>query len=341
MAEFVPGAVLNAGFYRDVVAPLLEAWPHQAALLGWGSDVLGYDTARSRDHGWGPRLQVFVEAHGVDSARRAIDTGLPAEYAGEPVAYGWDDTPVQHHVEVTTLASWLRAELGHDAADDMTLVDWLVTPQQRLLGIVRGAVYHDDGTLARLRARLAWYPDELWRWLVACQWRRIAQEEAFVGRAAEVGDELGSRVVAARLVREIMRLWFLLSGEYAPYSKWLGTAFARLHDADAVVPSMERALAADTHETRESALVEIYEATARRHNDASLTATVDPTVRGYHDRPYRVLMSQRFVDACLGTISDPRLTTLRLVGGVDQIVDSTDVLQYPEYAARLRSFYGS
>ena len=41
------------------------------------------------------------------------------------------------------------------------------------------------------------------------------------------------------------------------------------------------------------------------------------------------------------TISDPRLTTLRLVGGVDQIVDSTDVLQYPEYAARLRSFYGS
>ena len=148
MAEFVPGAVLNAGFYRDVVAPLLEAWPHQAALLGWGSDVLGYDTACSRDHGWGPRLQVFVEAHGVDSARRAIDTGLPAEYAGEPVAYGWDDTPVQHHVEVTTLASWLHAELGHDAADDMTLVDWLVTPQQRLLGIVRGAVYHDDGTLA-------------------------------------------------------------------------------------------------------------------------------------------------------------------------------------------------
>ena len=282
---------------------------------------------------------MFVDAAAVDDARRAIDTGLPAEYAGEPVVYGWDDTPVQHHVAVTTLASWLRVELGHDADDDMTLVDWLVTPQQRLLGIVRGAVYRDDGTLACVRAWLAWYPDELWRWLVVCQWRRIAQEEAFVGRAAEVGDEIGARVVASRLVREVIRLWFLLSRDTAPYSKWLGTAFARLDGAPAVLPAMERALIADTHETREAALVDVYEATARRHNDARLTARVDPTVRTYHDRPFRVLLSDRFVDACLATISDPWLTTLPLVGCIDQVVDSTDVLQYPELAARLRAVY--
>jgi hypothetical protein len=47
------------------------------------------------------------------------------------------------------------------------------------------------------------------------------------GRCAEVGDELGSRVVAARLVREVMHLAFLLEQQYLPYSKWLGTAFAR------------------------------------------------------------------------------------------------------------------
>jgi hypothetical protein len=310
-------------------------------LLGWGSDVLGYDTERSRDHGWGLRLQVFVDPDDVEDASRAIDDGLPDRYAGAPVAYGWDDTPVQHHVRVTTLASWLRAELGHDASEAMTLLDWLVTPQQQLLGVVRGAVYRDDGALARVRARLAWYPDELWRWLVACQWRRIEQEQAFVGRAAEVDDELGSRVVAARLVREVMRLWFLLSREYAPYSKWLGTAFARLGDADAVVPTMARALAADTHRARESALVAMYEATARRHNDTGLTAAVDPTVRTFHDRPYRVLMADRFVGACLATVSDPWLATLPLVGGIDQVVDSTDVLQFPERAAQLRALYTS
>lgn len=48
-----------------------------------------------------------------------------------------------------------------------------------------------------MREAVAWYPDQVWRWLLACQWRRLAQEEPFVGRAAEVGDEFGSRVLAA------------------------------------------------------------------------------------------------------------------------------------------------
>lgn len=43
---FTSGAELSAAFYAEVVRPLLDRRPHSAALLGWGSDVLGYDTAR-------------------------------------------------------------------------------------------------------------------------------------------------------------------------------------------------------------------------------------------------------------------------------------------------------
>ena len=32
---------------------------------------------------------------------------------------------------------------------------------------------------------------ELWLYRLACQWKRISQEEAFMGRCADVGDELG------------------------------------------------------------------------------------------------------------------------------------------------------
>ena len=70
-----------------------------------------------------------------------------------------------------------------------------------------GAVFH-DGTrgLTRARAALSWYPHDLWRYVLSCQWSRIAEEEAFGGRRAEAGDELGSAIVMARLARDLMRL---------------------------------------------------------------------------------------------------------------------------------------
>ena len=58
-----------------------------------------------------------------------------------------------------------------------------------------------DAELGQVRALLAWFPPQVHRWLLACQWERIAQEEAFVGRAAQVGDDLKTRASArSRLV---------------------------------------------------------------------------------------------------------------------------------------------
>ena len=226
---FIPGLELAGAFYREAVGPLIGDVSHSAALIGTGSDVLGFDTARSTDHGWGPRVQVYVDAADVAPVAGKIDAGLPDTFQGRPVRYGWGPVPVQHHVTVTTLPEWLVALLGVDATRPLAGADWLVTPQQLLLGVSGGAVFRDDtGELTRAREQFAWYPDPLWRWLLGCQWRRLAQEEPFVQRAAEVGDELGSSVLAARLARDVMRLALLTARRYAPYCKWLGTAFARL-----------------------------------------------------------------------------------------------------------------
>ena len=108
-----------------------------------------------------------------------------------------------------------------------------------------GAVFHDpDGDLKHVRSKLEWYPNDIWLWLLACQWRRIAQEEAFVGRTAEVDDELGSRILTARMVRDLMRLCFLIERRYAPYSKWLGSAFQNLHMAPRLASHLDAALEA-------------------------------------------------------------------------------------------------
>jgi hypothetical protein len=68
---FIPGLELAGEFYAEVVHPLLgQEFPglrYAAALLGPGSEVLCFDTERSTDHDWGPRLQVFL---GADDAER-------------------------------------------------------------------------------------------------------------------------------------------------------------------------------------------------------------------------------------------------------------------------------
>jgi Domain of unknown function (DUF4037) len=340
--RFVPGLELAGAFYAEVVAPLVGATPHSAALLGTGSDVLGLDTERSTDHGWGPRLQLFVAHADLDAVREAVTGGLPEEFRGWPTRFGWDAVPVGDHVEVVTLEGWLQTRLGFDPRPGIETRDWLATPQQALLEITSGAVFHDGlEKLEPARAALAWYPDDVWLWLLACQWRRIDQEEPFVGRTAEVGDELGSRVVAARLVRDALRLCFLQERRYAPYSKWLGTAFARLDARSALGTPLLDALAATSFEAREEAFVQVVRELAARHNALGLTEPVDESVGLFHERPFRVLGSSRFVDACLERVSDPWLRSLPLTGAIDQFVDSTDVTSTPEVFSHVSSLVDS
>jgi hypothetical protein len=343
---FVPGLELSRSFYDEVVRPIVGDLPHAAALLGYGSDVMGFDTERSTDHGWGPRLQLlFADEHAPDdleALRRALHEQLPEEHGGWPVRFGWDDTPVQHHVAVVTTGAFFAHWLGFDPRPGLDVLDWISTPEQLLIEMTRGGVFHDDlGELTRVRAELARYPDQVWLWMLACQWRRLAQEEPFVGRTAEMGDDLGSRVLATRLARDVMLLCFRLEREYAPYPKWFGTAFARLDAARDVAPPLTRALCADTIHEREDGLVDAYEAVARRHNALGVTDAVDPSARLFYGRPFRVLGAGRFVDACLAEVTDARLRRLPLIGGVDQWSDNTDVRSTPPVFRRARNLYGS
>jgi hypothetical protein len=286
-------------------------------------------------------LKVFVDARDVASVRDAVEAGLPDEFRGRPTRFGWDAVPVTHHVEVAELGAWLAQRIGFDPRGGISMTQWLCAPQQRLLEVTSGAVFHDDGReLAAARAPLTWYPDDVWLWLLACQWRRLDQEEPFAGRTAEVGDELGSRLLAARLVRDLMRLSFLLERRYAPYSKWFGSAFARLDAAATLAPAFPDVLEAADYSAREDALVRAFENIAARQNALGIAAHVDPTVRLFDARPFRVLGSSRFAEACFDRIGDAWLRSLPLIGGVDQISDSTDVLEDPRVFSAVSALYG-
>jgi hypothetical protein len=337
---FQPARLLCAQFYEQVLAPAVGR-PHAAGLLGAGSDVLGYDTERSTDHDWGPRAVMFVEADHVDEVSTRVAGVLPDTFDGWPVAMGRDGMPLKPHVVTTTVQDWARSELGTDPlADGLTEADWLTFPQQRLLGVVHGALFHDGlGDLTMLRSRLRWYPDDVWWWMLACQWQRLAQEEPFVQRTAEVGDHAGSSLVAARQVRDAMRLALLMARRYWPYAKWLGTAFAALPDPDGLGRSLHHALRAPDLASRERHLLAAYQALARRFNALSPGLRLDTGPRTFHDRPAVVLGAERFAAAALTMVSSPALRGLPLVGSVDQVADSTDLLTEPNLCRSLRHLY--
>jgi hypothetical protein len=336
------GLQLASDLYRHHVRELVETvvpGPEHAALLaGPGSEVQGFDTATSQDHDWGPRLQVLVPAESVDEVDAVLTQRLPRTLHGFPVRFGTTyDATMRHRVQVTTLSAWSLERLGVDAADNrhaLTTEQWLSVPWQCLAETVGGEVFHDGpGHLTAMRARLAWYPDDVARWVLACQWHRIGQEQGFVGRTASVGDDLGSAVVAARLVRDAMHLRLLYERRWPTYTKWLGTTVSGVDRARELTQPALRALRASGHDERERALGEVMAGLARRHNDSRLTAPLDPGLRPFFDRPYLVIGAERFTEALLATVQDRDLAARPLTGSVSQWVDSTDVLRRPGSAA--------
>jgi hypothetical protein len=341
---FIPGLELARLFYAEAVRPLLDqrfpGLPHTAALIGTGSEVLGFDTPRSVDHDWGPRLQVFLADDVADAGvstqvTELLAARLPGEFRGYPTvsmrSLDQSRGPA-HQVVVAGLRSWLTGAFGFDPLAPIGLADWLATPCQLLAGVTGGAVFHDGLAtagpgLTGARTRLRWYPRDVWLHVMACQWQRLSQEEAFPGRCAEAGDELGSMVVTARLLRDLMRLVLLAERRYPPYSKWLGTAFARTPAGRAMQPLLRAAVSAPSWPDRERHLCEAYESAARLHNSLGVTPPLDPAVRPtFYDRPYRVLDAGRFVLALRGQIRDERVRSLPLTGAIDQFVDSTDAM---------------
>ena len=361
MPKFIPGLKLCELFYHNQVRPILnEEFPnlrYSAAVIGWGSEVLEFDTAISRDHHWGPRVLLFLNPQGYSKLKheisQSLSNNLPYEFMGYSTSFSKPQPngvrhavkikrrPVNHMVQIFTLKSFFEARLKFDPSKRIEVTDWLTFPQQRLLELVSGEVYHDGlGTLRKIRAKLEFYPRDVWLYLLAAQWTKISQEEAFVGRTGDVGDELGSQVVASRLVREIMKLAFLMEKKYAPYSKWLGSAFGKLKIGNKLSPVLQDVLLAKTWKTRERKLAQAYSIVARQHNALKITKPLPTNVTKYYGRPYLVIHGDAFASSIRKTIRDPKVKSIKPnFGSIDQFIDSTDVLQQLSVVRRLGLVY--
>ena len=360
--EFIAGLTLNRRFYIEVVRPLMDThFPelrHSAALIGYGSDVLGLDTPMSTDHNWGPRLQLFLAEADYERNSVSLDSMLRAELPptflgysvhfsppnladnGTQIAEPYQGGPVNHLLSIQTVEQLFEQYLNIPPQQKLSDEDWLVLPEQKLLEVTAGELFHDGlGTLEAARMCVTYYPDNVWRLRLAAQWQRIAEEEPFVGRTGDVGDNIGSWILAARLTREIMRLGFLYARRYAPYSKWLGTAFARLPLAKLLLPQMQSLTTALDWRERERHLSALSSQMAEIHNQSGITTPLSVETHNFFGRPYQVLSAERFANAISATIQNPRLRGLAHLGAVDQFTDNVAIHSNAKTAAMLVSMY--
>jgi hypothetical protein len=234
---------------------------------------------------------------------------------------------------VGSVREFTVSRLGFDPRVGVSVRDWLSLSGQAVLEVIAGPVFVDRaGELESARRAVTWYPDDLWRHVLTCDWMRIAHELPLMGRAADVGDETGSRIIAARLAQIVMHLAFLLERRWPPYSKWFGTLFRTLPHARELAVPIDGVIGGAGSATRQQALAEALQILLRQQNALGLTDARQATVP-FWDRPY-VHPNPAVVTHLRASITDPEVRALPFGrGSVEQRTDNVDVLIDP-YARR-------
>ncbi|WP_063748440.1 DUF4037 domain-containing protein [Fischerella sp. PCC 9605] len=363
--EFISGLELNRRFYFEAVRPILNTHfpnlPHTAAYIGTGSDVLGFDTPMSTDHDWRPAVTIFLRSqdlHYAENIHEVMSYNLPHLFYGYPTnsvqapdesqgTYVMQETteyPINHSVWALTLRDFFWEYLCWDIEVLLTIGDWLTIGSQELRSVTGGAVYHDAiGELTHIRKQLSWYPHDLWLYLLAAVWWRIENEEHLMGRAGYVDDELGSSIIGARLVRDLMSLCFLMEKQYAPYPKWFGSAFKQLKCAAQLTPILWQVQRAQTWQQRENALKGAYSFVARMHNTLGITQKLPETVSNFRKtRPFQVIHGDVFANAIVSQIKDEavkRLTERPIIGSIDLFSDNSNLRSQIIWRSKLLTLY--
>lgn len=354
------GLDLCRGFFFEAAKPIMDQYfpglTYSAGLIGYGSDVLGYDDAVSRDHMWGPRSYLFLREENIglgEAVFAALSEHLPCTYQGFSVNFSAPDPngggvqrpefvdrgPVRPLVFIRTVDGFLEEQLGTFRLTDLSPADWLAFSEHRLLSLNAGALFVDGLGMRERLAPLRYYPREVRLYLIASSWDIIASEQAFPRRCGDCGDDIGARILCARICERLMRLCFLYRETYAPYSKWFGTAFSRLDVDGALKEAIRAALSAEAPEEREKHLVRAQALTAELHNRSGVTPPVDFRVEGYFGRDIRVIWAERFAEAASEALRGTALEGVPLIGSMSQAGGLSNFSDDPARIPRIRALY--
>ncbi len=248
----VNAITLSKAFFHEIVRPLItKKFPEllsQGAFgrFGYGSECLGLDDPISRDHQWGPRVDILLPRDFLESLGavpfRTILADCPDTFRGFPVKAA--------HVGEGGLApeaieTFLTRTLGRTAPPE-TPHDWLDFAEEDIVHVVGGEVFHDKrGEFSRIREILSgYYPAVVWHRRIAHWCRYASGMGLYAMRRAFLRGNLPYACTSfGRTLKTTLELVHLLNRRYFTYDKWLYPLFCQLPEvAPQMLPLVDEAV---------------------------------------------------------------------------------------------------
>ncbi len=221
------GIELSKRLFEDIVYPVLEArFRHwlpsiSAAIVGDGSEVLGFDDEISQDHNYCPRVVVFIEDEEFGNVgqgiRQEIVTSAPREYYGFELLYN----KYRKFVDVVPLTKFFLDYLNTDHLPKSN-IDWLKLEEQRLLELTAGEVFYDPQNKLEFTRRSIWFfPNQVRYFLLYKAFARLS-EVAAIERSIRREDYISTEFYRAFFLYFAVKALHLYKRRYCPYRKWMG-----------------------------------------------------------------------------------------------------------------------
>ncbi len=251
--DAMKGLEVSRLFFSEWLLPFIDReFPglrsRMAAGRFLGSDAIGADDVLSKDHNWGPTVEIYVDDEhpiGDEELAARINRAAPSEFLGTTRRGGRDSavTLKRTHALIQSIFGCVPAKPR----------EWLCCTarfeeiESALYFLRHGALFHDgSGQLTALRNRFHSYPDDIQRLRLASCFYHIAHygEYNFVWRLVERNDVIAMQMALGEFSKAVMRLHFYLDRDFAPYWKWLPHEFKRrgyapqIHDRLLALPGL-------------------------------------------------------------------------------------------------------
>ncbi|MCB9768705.1 MAG: DUF4037 domain-containing protein [Candidatus Omnitrophica bacterium] len=276
------GIEISRDFYAQIVKPILaQKYPEElnraaVGVFGTGSDTVGLDDELSRDHHWGPRVNILMADEDYnrvgDEFLSFMKDALPPDFECFPIGF---PKLTRGGVSVESIGHYFRC-FAKMETPPLTDLDWLRTTEADLFHLTHGVVFEDaSGEFTARREAFSYYPDTVWKKKIAdwCLYFTGSTSPYNVNRCSRREDFVSAEIFFGAAVKRAMELCFLLNRSYAPYTKWLSRLLPDLPKlGKEVMPIIDRAIASRDWHERVMCLIEIAHIYAKEMHRMGLTS---------------------------------------------------------------------